>query len=691
MKPLSTRGITLQRGSRFWRATVELLSSMRFAVALLVLIALASLIGTVIPQQQPYSRYAALYGATAADAIEFLGLHRIYQTAWYLMMLLTLVISTTVCVLRHTPHIIAQWRKPTKTLQPNALRAWQQHHATTVAQPTHTLAQHMQQQLQAQGWHTHLQPQHSAGNNGWMLQAHKGRFSRLAYIAGHGAVVLLCLGGLLDSHWLLQLQMWWHDKTPYTATALVEPVPPQHVLSANTFGFRGHMRIVEGQQSQTAIVQLPSGVVVQQLPFTLALERFQVDYYPDGTPKRYMSTTRLHDTASAQSVPALIEVNHPYHYQGVTIYQSGFADGGSTVQLQLYPLHTHNTPSQAVSATIGSETHIATKQHNYTLELHDLRVRNVQSIDHDVEANGILGTLQQPTRPLNNSANLGPSLHYQLRDAAGQALEAVSYLRPIQNQDNSVAEFIFGVRQSPQDDMRYVRIPADRKHSPDSFMRLHSALQNPKLRQQAAQQYAKTIEAQESSALSQTALRLLNTFAGTPPNGTNSTGIAGLPALAALIKNTIPQAEQARMRPILMQILQRSILQLNQLVRQQQGLPPLDMQQAHSRMFMSQAILALSDIAQYPQPFLVRMTQYQHKQAAIFQLNRQPGKWLVYLGSLLLFLGIAGMLYIRQRKLAIWLQDDQHNSHVELGYWSKRQTPDSDHEFKQLITRLTHH
>ena len=43
----------MNRGSRALRASVELLSSMRFSISLLTVICIASVIGTVLQQQEP--------------------------------------------------------------------------------------------------------------------------------------------------------------------------------------------------------------------------------------------------------------------------------------------------------------------------------------------------------------------------------------------------------------------------------------------------------------------------------------------------------------------------------------------------------------------------------------------------------------------------------------------------------------
>ncbi|HON31665.1 MAG TPA: cytochrome c biogenesis protein ResB, partial [Ottowia sp.] len=58
----STHGYQPRRGSDAWRASVELLSSMRFAIALLTVICIASVIGTVIKQHEPAPNYVNQFG-----------------------------------------------------------------------------------------------------------------------------------------------------------------------------------------------------------------------------------------------------------------------------------------------------------------------------------------------------------------------------------------------------------------------------------------------------------------------------------------------------------------------------------------------------------------------------------------------------------------------------------------------------
>jgi cytochrome c biogenesis protein len=68
----------------------------------------------------------------------------------------------------------------------------------------------------------------------------------------------------------------------------------------------------------------------------------------------------------------------------------------------------------------------------------------------------------------------------------------------------------------------------------------------------------------------------------------------------------------------------------------------------------------------------------------VFQLTRAPGKKLVYLGSLLLVLGIFAMFYVRERRLWFWLKDkDEGGATVLMAMSTARRTLDFEKEFAQ--------
>jgi cytochrome c biogenesis protein len=116
------------------------------------------------------------------------------------------------------------------------------------------------------GWKVKLQQRDTADGTGWMLAAKAGAANKIGYIAAHSAIVLICLGGLLDGDLIVRAQMWLGGKTPYTGGGMIRRAaraPP--VAEQPTF--RGNLMVAEGTQSGTAILSQSDGMLLQELPF----------------------------------------------------------------------------------------------------------------------------------------------------------------------------------------------------------------------------------------------------------------------------------------------------------------------------------------------------------------------------------------------------------------------------------------
>ena len=61
---------------------------------------------------------------------------------------------------------------------------------------------------------------------------------------------------------------------------------------------------------------------------------------------------------------------------------------------------------------------------------------------------------------------------------------------------------------------------------------------------------------------------------------------------------------------------------------------------------------------------------------------------MVYLGCFFLILGVFAMLYVRERRLWVWLAPQAGGSQATLALSSNRKTMDMDREFDQLSARL---
>jgi len=72
----------------------------------------------------------------------------------------------------------------------------------------------------------------------------------------------------------------------------------------------------------------------------------------------------------------------------------------------------------------------------------------------------------------------------------------------------------------------------------------------------------------------------------------------------------------------------------------------------------------------------------------VFQVARAPGQNIVYLGCVLLIVGVFAMLYVRERRLWVWLAPRESGSAATMALSSNRKTLDADREFDLLKTQL---
>jgi cytochrome c biogenesis protein len=696
----SPAGLEIRHAPQRLRSLVELVSSMRFAIALLTLICIASVIGTVVQQHQPPVNYVNQFGPFWAQVFDRLGLYAVYSTPWFLVILAFLVISTSLCIARNAPKILVDLRTYKEHLRVNALSAFHHRAEGTLALAPEAALQHVSAFLAARGWRAKAELR----DTGVMVAAKQGAANKLGYICAHSAIVLICLGGLSDGDLIVRAQMALQGKTPYTGSGLVREVAPEHRLGQGNPTFRGNLFVPEGARAGTALINLTNGVVLQDLPFDVELKRFIVEYYPTGMPKLFASDIVIHD-ADGKRWNATVKVNEPVVHQGVAIYQSSFEDGGSQVTLRGRPL-TGKQPAFDVKGEIGGNASLSSNPADATaalqIEFTGLRVINVENMAEgngtDVRKVDLVGSL---SKHLGSAAgkeknkqlqNVGPSVSYKLRDAAGQAREFNSYMQPIDL--DGVPVFLAGVRDTPDQAFRYLRIPADADASADDWLRLRTGLNDPRARAEAAVRYARKASPEDKPQLAEqlqaSVERTLALFAGDDREAGGKPA-TGLQALQQFVETRVPEQDRLRTSEVLIRLLNGSLFELLNLQRAQAGLPARQGDEALQR-FMSQAVLSLADAYAYPAPVWFTLQVFKQRQASVFQVSRAPGKNLVYAGSFFLILGVFAMLYVRERRLWIWIEAVPGAAvagvHLRMAYSSNRQTMDTDREFARLSSDL---
>ena len=705
---VTTEGLNIRTRQRWASDAVELLSSMRFAISLLTVICIASVIGTVLKQHEPMNNYVNQFGPFWSEVFGKLDLYSVYSAWWFLLILAFLVTSTSLCIARNTPKILSDFKAYKENIREQSLKAFGHRAEAQLVDGPEQAARQIGQQLVDAGWKVKLQSRNTSSAQGWMVAAKIGTSNKLGYLAAHSAIVLVCIGGLLDGDLVVRAQMWFNNKQVFSGGGLISDVPAQHRLASNNPTFRGNLLVTEGSSASVAILTQPTGVMLQELPFSVELKKFVVEYYSTGMPKLFASDIVIHDAETGEKREARVEVNHPVKHRGVEIFQSSFDDGGSSVKLRALPMAADTKPF-LVDGVIGGNTSLTNGNDKLTLEFTGLRVINVENFANasggsgtDVRAVDLRHAIESrlgagnKTPTQKDLRNIGPSFSYKLRDGAGQATEFNNYMLPVDVDGTRM--FLLGMRENSNTPFRYLRIPADDTDSIDGWMRLRAALNNPVLRQKAVARYAEQAvepgKPELVQALSASAARAIALFAGAEPS-LKAAGVSapkgGLQAVSAFMEANVPEAERERASEVLVRILNGVLFELNQLVREQEKQKPLERNDA-SRAFMTQAVLSLSDAFFYTAPMTFLLDDFKQVQASVFQVARAPGKTIVYLGCFLLIVGVFAMLYIRERRLWVWLAPSQTvaagGSVAWMALSSNRKTMEADQEFEMLKTRL---
>jgi cytochrome c biogenesis protein len=696
---VSTTGLELKTNRRWLADAVELVSSMRFAISLLSMIAIASIIGTVLKQNEPMPNYVNQFGPFWFEVFHKLGLYALYSAWWFLLIMAFLVLSTSLCIARNAPKMLKDMRSWRENVREQSLRNFHHKAEWSSAVPLVLLVQQLTQRVAAGGYKVKVFEK----DNGRLIAAKQGAATKWGYIFAHSAIVIICLGGLLDSDLPIRFQQWFSGKTPFAGSGVIAEIPAQHRLGVGNPTFRGNTFIPEGATSNTAIIPQQNGILVQELPFAIELKKFIIEHYSTGMPKLFASEVVVRDSETGKTFPATIKVNEPLIYKGIAVYQSSFDDGGSKLTLTVYPMRGASNTSYSLAGEVGGSTPLAkSKDVEYMVEWSGFRSFNVENMaqgGQDVRAvdmsksfnekfsAGLDKRLGSAAKNPNNKnlKNVGPSVQYKMRDKTGQAREYHNYMQPILL--DGAAVFLTGMRDSPSDAFSYMRIPADDDGTVNDWMRLRAALFNPELRALAATHYVQHAmpQAKENTEnlhdqLQRSALRSLEIFAGDDKE-------AGYLAVSKFLEK-LPPSEQEKAAEIFMKILNGSLWELWQAAREKEGMKVLAADDRHAR-FLQLATNALSDASFYGAPVYVQLKDFQEVKASVLQVTRSPGKNVVYLGCLLLTLGVFAMFYIRERRLWIWVKPDgEGRTHALMALSTQRKTLDFEKEFETLKAQL---
>ena len=619
---------------------------MSFAVSMLVFLGIASIIGTILKQNEPYENYIIKFGQFWFGFFEKIGLYDVYHNVWFLIILLFLLISTTLCITKNTPVILKDFLLFKDSLEEKSLLSFA-HHLVLQNKKKVNLSQVIHYLKQA----NFKVKEKSKKNGDILIIAKKGDYQRLGYIFTHVGVVVIALGGLLDGNLIFKAQELLGYKKIETLDIPASKVQDVSRLSVANTSFRANMTLAEGSSDNVAFVRMKDGYLVQDLPFKITLKDFRINHYSTGMPKSFESDLVISDPELSQDITKTISVNHPFTYKGIAIYQSDFQDGGTKLDIKLWNLLSSNT-SQKINAKIFEKVKLDKDQLTY--EFNDFRKFNILHLKEGIK--------EKPR-------NVGPSVTYKIRNNSGQAREYISYQYAMPIDERSF--FISGMRETPQEEFKYLKIPADQKGSIADFMLFKAALQNKALIEVIAKKMAnQSVNSDKNANVKESFENSVNKLMTLFEQG-------GFSNVAQNIDTNIPASEKEKAVQTYLKIID---IASTELYKNQFNLSDKELDQSRIA-FIQDALNAYSDMFFYGSPYYFELTNYEQKEASGLQLSKSPGEFWVYLGSLSLVLGIFSMIYLRERKL--WLLIKAKGGAI-LAFSSNRKNPDFEIDYKKV-------
>lgn len=611
---------------------LEFLGSMNLAITLLVVIAVASVIGTVLKQSQPSQDYVIKFGPFWSHVFHEMGLFSIYSSAWFLTLMAFLVVSITVCVWRNMPQMVREMRQFRLDAQEKSLRGFHLNDEWTVAAAPAEAMKRAAAYFSNRGYRV----RHREGDDHLMLAGMKGAVGRWGYLLSHMAIVVICVGGLADGNIPRKIETLTGKLKVETRDLPVHQVPAASTLPPTDPSFRGDVSIPEGSSANFVFLNMGDGYLLQKLPFTIAVKKFHIEHYPTGQPKSFVSDLVIYDDGNKAAKPlnTSIEVNHPLHYKGYTIYQASFSDGGSKLDLKLWPLN-GSTQALDLHGTVNHDIKLKTAEGPLTVEFTNFKMFNVFPVQNDPTGKRV--------------RNYGPSVIFKVRDATGAAKEYTNFQLPIKVGGRYY--YLSGVRNSPAEPYMYLHIPLDANMSIKQFLRFEqAALDSAKVRKVVAAQTAESLA--KIGKADDTAMK--NKIVGSVTDLVSVFMHKGIDGVTKEVAARVPKKKRADVLSSYVKVLQGTLGGVYVDLLRQEGVDlskGITQQQSN---FFDDSLNAFSLLGGYGSPFYLQLTNFHQIQASGLEVTRDPGKNIVYLGCLMLVAGVFLMFYIHHRR--IWLR-----------------------------------
>jgi cytochrome c biogenesis protein len=265
------------------KTPLSFLSSLKLTFTLLLVIAIASILGTVIPQEYEGGESFSHLSPGLVKAFNSLQLFDMYHSVWFIILMCLLSLNLIVCSVNRFP---TSWRlfrkvpsldrsKPFEDLSPDRVLVIERRLDEVIARVENLVRRRYKRVSRSDTANTTL------------FQGEKGAYSHFGVYIIHLSILIFILGEIIGS----------------------------------LFGFNAFVNLPEGEFTSTVYLRRQRGI--KKLDFTVRCDKFSIAYYDNGMPKEYRSDLSFLKNNKAIYQGSLL-VNHPITFDGIKFYQASY-------------------------------------------------------------------------------------------------------------------------------------------------------------------------------------------------------------------------------------------------------------------------------------------------------------------------------------------------------------------------------
>ena len=269
----------MKNKNSFW----EFFASVKLALFCFFTLAIASILGTIIPQGKEAMFYIQKYGEQTAEVFRLLDVPNMYSSWWFVSLLSLFSINLIVCSIERLPTVWKLVTMDNLATNVNRLEKMTPRRSFESSLPKQEVADRVEQTLSSSGW----KPNRREREGGILIFAQKSPWVRFGVYIVHFSILVIFAGAIIGSF----------------------------------FGHKGSIMAREGSTFSQFFL-FPDNVS-QPLDFQIRVNDFELTYYDTGAPKEYRSDLTVIENGQ-EVLHKSIVVNDPLDYKGYTFYQASY-------------------------------------------------------------------------------------------------------------------------------------------------------------------------------------------------------------------------------------------------------------------------------------------------------------------------------------------------------------------------------